>query len=191
MARKPLLTEAELKLPEYLQTYTGYGDDHGNYKWSERAWRTERNRWLGRTTPKRVSTSFSETLLTDILALCESVVGSDKYKPLHDQATKVGASVEMALAKLRTDNENRRAQLAKARTHIRTKPVGRPLGEFKLTDGQGHSQTVLGLAEVARLTGSTPNSVAVQLSRGGGKAWLGQRDPEHSWTVERVGTETA
>lgn len=190
MRRNTQLTEAELKLPEYLQTYTGYGDDHGNYKWSERAWRTERNKWLGRVTPKRVHTSYTETLLTDNIALCEAIYADDRCKAHHDQARSLGAKLEMALAKLHTDNDNRRTQMHKARA-ARTNAGRKKRAAFIVTDGQGHAQTVLGVEAVAAMVGSTVNSVQVQVSRGKGKAWLGRRDPEHSWTVERVGTETA
>lgn len=183
------LTEAELRLPEHLQTYTGYGDEHGNYKWSERAWRAERNRRLGIVTPKRLHTSLTETLLADMLALCSAAHADDRYKPLHDQARALGIVVELALTQLTKANDARRINMTKARA-ART-GAGRKPKAFKLTDGQGHSQMVHGVAEVARLTGSTANSIYAQLSQGGGKAWLRRRDPEHSWTVERVGTETA
>lgn len=194
MRRTVQLTEAELKLPEYLQTYTGYGDDHGNYKWSERAWRTERNKWLGRLTPKAVHLSYTESLMRENLTLCNAVHADDRYKPLHDQARAVGLKLEMALAKLQQDNANRVRAAAEARGKITYQPKGRPKKLYKMCDGSGNEQTVVGLAEVARLAGTTAAVVSTRLSQGGGKAWLGQRDPEHSWTVERInetGTETA
>lgn len=186
MARKPLLTEAELKLPEYLQTYTGYGDDHGNYKWSERAWRTERNKWLGRLTPKPVHMSYTESLMRENIAVLNAIHADAKCKAHHDQVRAVGTKLEVALAKLLQDNANRARAAAEARGKITYQPKGRPKKVYAMWDGNGNGQIVTGLAEVARLAGTTATVVSTRLSQGGGKAWLGQRDPEHSWTVARL-----
>lgn len=189
------LTEKELRLPEWLQTYTGYGDDHGNSKITERQWAKQRRQWLGEVVPKRVHTVVTETLLTDAILFVENYLHGDRSNNMEDHADQLLKKLHRIRAELSTANENRRANIAKARAARGASKQGRKPLPYKVTDGSGEAQIVYGVDKVAELTGSTPSSVSAQLSYGAGKAWLGRRDPEHSWTVERLpkdfGTEPA
>jgi len=192
MRNKPVtaaLSEAEQRLPEYLQTYTGFGDDERNFRISERNWRAERNRMLGVVTARHVP-SATRALLTEVTALCEAVVSNNLASRNHDQAIALGKAVETMLGALDHVKVNRVTAMARARS-ARTSKGGSKPKRYLVTAGTGTAQVVEGIAAVVALTGCNKNTLAARMSNGGGKAWLGRRNPETSWTVERLGTKDA
>lgn len=186
MARKRVteaLSEAELRLPDWLQRYKGWGDSEGNSRISERTWRIMRNKALGLAAPIKVHIGQGETLLTEIHTLLTDMVSEGLPLHFRDRAIAAGAAVEKALAGMATAKANRQAGAAKARA-LAGKPSGRPLVAYRVTDASGQAQKVLGMDAVAALTGYGAQSIRTQISQRGGRAELGRRNPETMWTVE-------